>query len=200
MVLENYYIKSMSHKSDKELQDYIDNKDDFKEEAVLAAILELEKRGIKNDNLSVIKAELKSFESENIVASKTIENKTIELYSFYFILLFGILFSVFAGSILIYLNLIQLKNIARSKMAVLAGLSYSFLQVYLIDTFKITSPFISVFSSLLGIYLLYNYFIKSELKPDVEYKARSNWQPLLIGFLISLPIAYFVMKSMGTAE
>jgi len=199
MVLENYYSKSMSHKSDKELQDYIDKKDDFQEDAVLAAILELEKRGFKNDDLLAIKSEFESRKSENIELSKTIENKPIELYSFYFIILFGILFSVFAGSILIYLNLIQLKNKTRSRMAILAGLSYSFLQVYLIDTFKTTSPFISVFSSLLGIYLLYNYFIKPELKPNDNYITRSNWQPLLIGFLIILPIAYFLMKSVGAA-
>jgi len=197
MTNTNFYSPKMLRKSVVELQKYIDNKTDYQEDAVLAAIWELENRAPLNPEIQALKQELeaqnKQFEEEPIA----IKNETIALYSFNFIFLFGILFSVFAASILIGLNLIQLKNKPRSRMVLFTGLSYSFLQVYLIELFKITSPFVSIFSSLLGVYLLYYYFLKPELNPKETYQSRSTWQPLLIGMAIALPIAYYLMKAGG---
>ncbi len=195
MVTENYYSKSMMSKSDAELQEYIIYNADYQEEAVLAAIWELEKRGLNSEEITAIKTRLETNEFSGEKAKMKIGDKDIALYSFSFIILFGVLFSVFAGSILISLNLVQLKNKTLSRLAILLGLSYSLLQVYLMNLFKIKSPFISILSSFLGIYLLYNYLIKPALKPNTIYITRSSWQPLLIGFLISMPIAYFLMKS-----
>jgi len=199
MVLENYYSKSMPAKSEAELQEYINHHTEYQEEAVLAAVLELEKRGVNSEEINAIKTTLKTKEFSNEKQKVTIDDKDIALYSFNFILLFGVLFSVFAGSILISLNLGQLKNKYHSRLALLSGLSYTLLQIYLVDLFKVTSPVISVLSSFLGIYLLYYYFMKPALEPNTTYKTKSYWQPLLIGFLISLPVAYFLMKSGSAA-
>jgi len=189
----------MSRKSDAELQDYVIHNTNYQEEAVLAAIWELEKRNQLTDDTNALKIKLEAQDTETLKQEATTKEHTLELYSYNFIVLFGVLFSVFAGSILIGLNLIALKDKPHSRLAVLSGFGYSFLQVYLMDAFKITSSFVGVLSSLVGIYLLYHYFIKPKLKPDTTYPTRNIWQPLLIAILISLPIAYFMMKSMGVS-
>lgn len=197
MVNENFYSSKMLRKTVAELQKYIENKSDYQEDAVLAAIWELEKRNEFKPEMQTLKQELEAQNTEAINQPETVKNESVALYSFNFIILFGVLFSVFAGSILIGLNLGQLKNNPRARLATLSGLSYSFLQVYAIDYFKVTSPFISVFSSLFGIYLLFHYFLKPEIKPEENYIARSSWQPLLIALAIALPIAFFLIKSGG---
>lgn len=199
MVNENFYSKKMHQKSVSELQNYIKNRINYQEDAVIAAIWELENRNEIYPEMQVLKKELEALNNKVNVEPKMVEAKSVTLYSFNFIFLFGILFSVFAGSILIGLNLIQLKNKSRARLAIFSGLIYSFIQVYLIEYFKITSPFVSVFTSLLGIYMLNYYFLKPELKPDEIYLPQSTWQPLLIGIAIALPIAYFIMKSGGMA-
>ena len=199
MTNENYFSSKMLKMNESELKTYFNNSSDYQEEAVLAAIWELEKRGFDNPEILNLKTKLEAREIAAPIQSKSVAIEKIELYSFNFIILFGVLFSVFASSILIALNLIQLKNKAKSRLAIFSGLAYSLLQVYLMGAFKISSPIISVLTSLLGCYLLYQYFIKPELNSDTTYQTKSSWQPLLIGFLISLPVAYFLMKSMATA-
>lgn len=199
MTNKNFYSSKMLRKTLSELQNYIDNKSDYQEEAVLAAIWELEKRDEFKPDMQALKQELEAPDKDATNQPEAVKNESVALYSLNFIILFGVLFSVFAGSILIGLNLSQLKNKPRARLATFSGLSYSFLQVYLIDYFKITSPFISVFSSLFGIYLLYQYFLKPEIKPDGIYTAKSTWQPLLIALVIALPIAFYIMKSGGSA-
>ncbi|MCF6212825.1 MAG: hypothetical protein L3J45_02255 [Flavobacteriaceae bacterium] len=194
---ENYFSSKMIKMSESELKTYFNNNSDYQEEAVLAALCELEKRGFGNPEILSLKAKLEAREIKNPIQTQNTNSKNIELYSFIFIMLFGVLFSVFASSILIGLNLIQLKNKAKSRSVILSGLAYSLLQVYLMGALKIASPIISVLTSLLGVYMLYQYFIKPELNTDTTYQTKSSWQPLLIGFLISLPVAYFVMKSMA---
>jgi len=194
MVLENYYSKSMAEKSDAELQEYVSHHTDYQEEAVLAAIWELEKRHLVSDTIKSLKARLE-LQTTASKQESTAKEEDLALYSYNFIILFGLLFSVFGGSILIGLNLLQLKNKYMARMAVLSGFGFSLLQVYLMGVFKISSPVISVLLSLLGIRLLYFYFLKSALNTNIDYIKKSVWPPLAIGALISLPIAYFLMKS-----
>lgn len=196
---ENFYSKKMHRKTVAELQNYIKNRIDYQDEAVIAAIWELENRNEFKPEMQVLKQELEAFSNAVNVEPKMVKTESVALYTFNFIFLFGILFSVFAGSILISLNLVRLKNKLNARLVIFSGLIYSFIQVYLIEYFKITSPFVSVFSSLLGIYILNYYFLKPELKSGEIYQPQSTWQPLLIGIAIALPIAYFIMKSGGMA-
>ena len=54
MIKENYFSKKMTNKDVDELFLYVDKFEEFQEEAVLAAIWELEKRGIMNDKTSQV--------------------------------------------------------------------------------------------------------------------------------------------------
>lgn len=59
MKKENYFSKKLKNKSDFELRQYIENKEDYQKEAVQAAIWELESRGEKSEEASKIEEEIK---------------------------------------------------------------------------------------------------------------------------------------------
>lgn len=199
MVLENYYSKSMVQKSEKELHNYIDNKKDFQEEAVLAAIWELEKRGSLSVALLALKDALSSNLKavENPIGNTASKNDSLPLiYSNNFILIFGVLFSVFGAGILIAMNFMQLKKVKTARLFLFAGLGYSLLQMLVFSIFKTTSPLISVASSLLGVYML-NFYSNKEIPEDLKTAPRNIWNPIMVALLISVPLAYMVFKMSG---
>jgi hypothetical protein len=199
MVLENYYSKSMVQKSDKELQEYVNQKDDFQEEAVLAAIYELEKRGALSTAITTLKEALSSNLKvvEKPSGNTASKNNAIPLiYSNNFILIFGVLFSVFGAGILIAMNFMQLKKVKTARVYLFAGLGYSLLQMLVFSIFKTTSPLISVASSLLGVYML-NFYSNKEIPEDTKTAPRNIWNPIMVAILISLPLAYIVLKMGG---
>jgi hypothetical protein len=110
-------------------------------------------------------------------------------------MIFGILFSVFAGSILMAMNFVRLDKKKLARLVLLAGLSYSFLQVLIFDYLKVKNTFISVMSSLLGVYLLHFLFWQKNVEDDSIYPKRNAWNPVIIALGITLPIIYFMMKS-----
>jgi len=58
MTRENSFSKKLQGKSDAELQHYIDDKENFQEEAVLAAVWELEKRGKNAESAQTVAEEI----------------------------------------------------------------------------------------------------------------------------------------------
>jgi hypothetical protein len=196
---ENYFSVRMTRTSDSELKNYIENREDFQEVAVLAAILELEKRGIAVENSEEIKqeiSELEIIEEENFEAAPIHNSSSTPiLYSPKFIFIFGALFSVFGGGILMALNFIQLKKIKAAKLVVLASLTYTFLLIYLFDILEVKNAIISLMSSLFGIYLLEQLIWKKEFPTEINYEKRAIWKPILIGIAIALPMAYFLIAS-----
>ena len=69
---ENFFSMKMAKLSIDELKNYVKNKDDFQDYAVLTAILELEKRGINIENSEQIKLEIETtkVETTEIIQSK----------------------------------------------------------------------------------------------------------------------------------
>ena len=120
MMQENFFSKKIATKSDSELQNYIDNKTHFQEDAVLAAIWELEKRNKAGENSKKVKLEIEQERKDSIEKiEKQDPNITDDinapiLYHSRFILIFGAILSVFASSILMALNFAQ---IDKKKMA-----------------------------------------------------------------------------------
>ncbi|MFK5890547.1 MAG: hypothetical protein QM486_07435 [Flavobacteriaceae bacterium] len=199
MIVENYYSKSMPSKSDTELQEYVNQKDDFQEEAVLAAICELEKRGALSTAISTLKEALSRNlkEADEPIGNTVSKNNAIPLiYSNNFILIFGVLFSVFGAGILIAMNFMQLKKVKTARIYLFAGLGYSLFQMFVFSIFKTTSPLISVASSLLGVYML-SFYSNKEMPEDLKTAPRNIWNPIMIAILISLPLAFIVLKMSG---
>jgi len=196
MVSENFYSKSMGSKSESELLEYYHHHSDYQEAAVLAALWELEKRGLAKPDILNLKSDLETRKVEKQEPTQKTITTNVALYSSNFILLFGVLFSVFAAGILVSLNFRELKKVKLARIFLLSGLAYSFLQMIVFSQFKTTSPLISVATSLLGVYLL-NYYSAKEMPEDVKSTPRNIWYPIMIAVLISLPVAYILMKSIA---
>jgi Tol biopolymer transport system component len=198
MSQENFYSPKMILKTEDELRDYIDNQDHFQKEAVLAAIWELEKRGIPIENSAQIKEEITanipeiSMETATAPIENTKQTETPELYSTQFILIFG-LFSLLGGGILMALNFMQLKNVKAARLVVIVAVIYSLLTGIALQSFGITNMFISLAVSMLGIYLLYDFVYKKEFPKDLKnYTPRNIWTPILILLALSIPLLYLL--------
>lgn len=214
----------MSKMSDSELKNYTDNKDHFQEYAVLSAVLELEKRGILVENADQIKQEAKAIEA---IETAKIEASTQEatnaqsqevpsLYSTQSIFIFGALFSVFGGSVLMILNLFQLNKKNSGWYVIIGTFIYSFSLTYIygflnltekvsltnLATFSdlITAFLISLISNLLGIYLLYFFIWKKEVPENLNYKKKAIWKPVLIILAINLIAAILLIASGGLPQ
>lgn len=213
---ESFFSVRMSKMSDSELKKYVDNKDEFQDYAVLSALLELEKRGIPVENSALIKQEIEEVEvAQKEEIGETIEatnfSETPALYSTQSIFIFGALFSVFGGGVLMLLNLFQL-NKKNSGWHVIIGsiiysisLSYIYTFLNISDKVSITNLvsiddifialLISVISNLLGVYLLYHFIWKKEVPSDLNYKKKAIWKPILIILAINLAAAILLMAS-----
>lgn len=142
----------MAHKSDAELMLYINNAERYTQEAVSAAIAELQKRGkeistaeaaaisarIESRQQELIQQEKRSFEfispwnNENIVE----DERAPQLYSPRAIYIFSILFSLVAGSILLAMNVKDKK--ARWPIIVY-GIAYTVLAMIISANIQINS-------------------------------------------------------------
>lgn len=207
MSQENFYTKQMLLKSDDELKNYIENQDHFHEDAILAALLELEKRGVEVEESERIKqtiAEVKTLEKEEEVDTLNFQqntsNETPELYSTKYILIFG-LFTLLGGSILMALNFMQLNNKKAARLVIMASLSYSLASAIILQSLGITNPVMSVVVSILGIYLLYEFIYKKEFPQNItDYKPRNIWIPIIICLAVSLPLLYLLAATGGLPQ
>lgn len=217
---ESLLSKRMANMPNAELKNYVDNKDDFQDYAVLSAILELEKRGIPVENAGDIKAALTVIAPvEEIEASQATETNhtTIKsgpsLYSTQAIFIFGALFSVFGGSILMVLNLFQLNKKNSGWYVIIGAIVYSFALSYVYTFLNITDKvsitnmasfedlltalIISLISNVLGIYLLYEFIWKREVPADLNYRKKSITKPILIILAINFLAAILLLSSGG---
>ena len=208
----------MAKMSDSELKNYTDNKDDFQEHAVLSAVLELEKRGVLVENSELIKQEVKAFEAiekEKIdipLETTTSQSKNIpSLYSTKSIFIFGAIFSVFGGSVLMVLNLFRLNKKNSAWHVIIGTFIYSFSLNYVYAFLNLTDRLsltnlasytdlfiaftISILSNLLGIYLLYYFIWKKEVPTDLNYETKATWKPVIIILIINLLAAILLIAS-----
>ena len=197
MIRENYYSGKMSKMSDEELQKYTDNRNHFQEEAVMAAIWELERRGSTIENVEIEDSEVEEIEETSDFADLKEVKGEITLYSPKFIFIFGVLFSVFGAGILMAMNFASLDKKNCATKVIIYSLIYSLLQVMLFELLDVTSPFVSMATSVLGVYLLDEFVWKKEIPGDLKYVKRAVWKPILIGFIIILPFVLLIIQSGG---
>lgn len=145
------YAAKMSRKTDAELRDYVTNRFQYREEAVLAALAELDRRGIPEPTAATLISELqvskqetdrretaaRQQEEEKEQARRVVRGEgepEVEpqtgpaLYSPGTITIFSVLFSMVAGGILLALNLRALRRTGPALLVV------AFLLVYTVGT------------------------------------------------------------------
>jgi len=215
---ESFFSIRMTKMSDSELKKYVDNKDEFQDYAVLAAVLELEKRGVSVENGAQIKQEISEVEvvekeviGEPIEFESTASTTTPELYSTQSIFIFGALFSVFGGGILMLLNLFKLNKRNSGWYVIIGSIVYSFSLSYIYRLLNISDKvlitnlvtiddiiialFISVISNLFGVYLLYYFIWNKEVPSNLNYRKKAIWKPILIILAINIVAGLLLMGS-----
>lgn len=198
---ENHFSKIMVDKSINELNEYIDKKSTFQEDAVLAAMWELERSGISDEKFSNIEVEIevkKEKQKEQTDIFKPDKNITDDpnaplLYNPRFILVFGALFSVFAGGILYAINFSRLNQKKNALLVILTSLAYSILQVTILILIETGTSMLTLPVSLLGVYLIDTLFWKKYTADNLKYRKQSVWVALIIALLIWVPIGYLII-------
>lgn len=103
MTKENYFSKKMVNMTDRELQNYIDNKSQFQEDAILAAIWELENREKAESEHNEIKVKIetkKKQAKENVNNSFAIPKDIANSIKKASYILFGTIFLGLLNSVL----------------------------------------------------------------------------------------------------
>jgi len=205
MTKENYFSKKMVNKTDNDLQDIIDNKSQFQEDAVLAAIWELEKRHKVGDDIKNVESQIikkRKDENERIEKVKKDSNITDDpeaplLFHPKYILIYGALFSVFAGGILMAMNFSRLGKNKFAWLTVFTALAYSVIQIITFNQIEISSSALTIPINYLGIYLLEILFWKKQVSNDLKYRKRSIWISLIIGIVITGLLIYLMIIGGG---
>ncbi|PKP46846.1 MAG: hypothetical protein CVT94_13285 [Bacteroidetes bacterium HGW-Bacteroidetes-11] len=205
MTKENYFSNKMVNMTNVELQNYVNDKSLYEDEAVLAAIWELEKRNTADgENRSIeLQIEQKQKEAETRIEKVKKESNITDdpnaqiLYHSRFVLIFGAFFSVFAGSILMALNFARLGNKKIAWLVVFSGLVYSTIQILVMDQIGTRNSGLAFFAGLFGMLILESVFWKRRVPSDLKFRKRSIWGALIISFIVSLPFIYAVIVSEG---
>ncbi|MCW3806916.1 hypothetical protein [Plebeiibacterium marinum] len=207
MILEYEYSDKMLSKTVAELYKYVDEKDRFQEGAVLAAARELLKRGETREDLSDVIYEMEVFflEQKGIVDVEDAEpdvneNNIPVIYHPRFIRIFGVLFSVFAGSILMAMNLSRLHKEKMARQTVLAGLAYSIVQGTIFYKFNIQVTGLTLIVSLIGMNVLEFFIWNKQVPVNMKFRNRNVWVPLLVGVLVLIPLVYYVVSTGGLLQ
>ena len=207
MILEYEYSDKMLSKTVAELYKYVDEKDRFQEGAVLAAARELLKRGETREDLSDVIYEMEVFflEQKGIVDVEDSEpdvneNNIPVIYHPRFIRIFGVLFSVFAGSILMAMNLSRLHKEKMARQTVLAGLAYSIVQGTIFYKFNIQVTGLTLIVSLIGMNVLEFFIWNKQVPVNMKFRNRNVWVPLLVGVLVLIPLVYYVVSTGGLLQ
>lgn len=203
MIKENYYSNRMAGMSDRNLREYIENKSLYDDEAILAAIWELEKRNQASDELSELENQINQnriYENE-VTEQKggkhyfTVDADAPILYSPRFILVFGVLFSVFGGGILLAINFLKLGKKNYAILIVFISLLFSMLQGVFFLLLNVSSSLVTLPTSLFGIYLIQILFWKRLIPEDLKFQKRNVWGALLIASMISLTMVYYIFQA-----
>ncbi|OON70791.1 hypothetical protein [Hymenobacter sp. CRA2] len=194
--MEDYAAK-MAGKTDAELQLYVDRRAEYREEAVLAALTELERRGHAVPDASMLRESLQvaalqaaaqappappTWARPAEAAAVEEEPTGPELYSPGTIAIFSIVFSCMVGGVLLLLNFLRLRRYggAALLMALVIGMfgAQIWLPTYLaklsVDPRAALIGF-NLLMALLYVYVLWPLFIGAQ-----SYQPRSWLTPLLV--------------------
>ncbi|GGG44468.1 hypothetical protein [Hymenobacter glacieicola] len=217
------YAAKMSRKTDAELRDYVDNRYQYREEAVLAALDELARRGTPEPRAAALAEELRisqqdtnrreaaarelvvEQEQTRRIARGQVDPELAEatgpaLYSPGTITIFSVLFSMLAGGLLLVLNLRTLRRTGPALLVVAFMIAYmvggGYLLFWLKQLYGDQYNWLGSFFNLPAV-LLYNLFFWPRYIGPQPYRSRSWLGPLLVCGLIMLAFYYFALRFKG---
>jgi hypothetical protein len=187
----NNFTQNMLKKSNAELENILEDKKMYTDEAIQAVIWELENRNIIEKgsithNLAILEKDVlieeKELDKANHEASSEAAVFPI-LYSKRAIQGFTIFFSTLFGAVLLMSNLKKM-NKPKARVEVLVfGISYTFLTIILLDYLPKTF-FLTILFNLVGYAVLVEYFWNKNLGKELQHQKKQISKPLIISFAI----------------
>jgi len=204
------FAAKMGRKTDAELRQYVDRYTDYREEAVLAALDELERRGrvvaeagtIRTDVQPVVEqraAEAATAHAAEAAATVVEPDPATgpALYSPATIAIFSVLFSFLAGGVLLVINLFKLDKQSKALRLLLFIVLYlvgsSYLLQWAIAQFGPEARWVSAAVNL-GAVVAYLWFFWPRYVGQRSYLSR-GWLPALVVCLLLFGSLYVLMQS-----
>lgn len=207
------YAEKMGRKTLPELLLYVRNRAEYREDAVLAALDELARRGAEPADAAAVRAELQPVvekqrqEAGQAAARATPAAETLpgqpqteaegpELYSPGTIALFSMLFSFLAGGILMILNMFRLKESGKALRLILFVIVFLMASSYglqwLMTSYGQQMRFFSVAVNLIAVLAYLLYFWPRYVGPR-SYVSR-QWLPALL-ICMALMIGLYMLAA-----
>ena len=187
----NNFTQNMLKKSNTELENILEDKKTYTDEAIQAVIWELENRNIIEKgsithNLAILEKDVLIEEKELDKANHEASSEATVfpvLYSKRAIQGFTIFFSTLFGAVLLMSNLKKM-NKPKARVEVLVfGISYTFLTIILLDYLPKTF-FLTILFNLVGYAVLVEYFWNKNLGKELQHQKKQISKPLIISFAI----------------
>jgi hypothetical protein len=204
----NEYSISLRRLDDEQLREYITKPENYQNDAILAAIWELEhRRPLRKDEIA-LEAEISgragnsevSIPNTSISEFKIEESKIPSLYSVRSIHVFSVLFSVLAGGILMAINFSRTTQKAEAIKVLGFSVGYTFISILILAIPGTQSPVISLILNLLGAYLIYELFWKRVLGNEFRFKKQQVWTTLIIALIIISPLVWWYITQSGALQ
>ena len=184
----NSFTQKMSKKSNTELEQIIQEKKNYTQEALQAVIWELENRRL------IKKGEIKleeTSQNQDVQIFEKFKESSIEelelpiLYSKKAIQGFTIFFSTLFGAVLLMSNLKAVNNYKARFQVLVFGIGYTLLSAVVLHYLP-KSFFTTLIFNLIGYVILTEFFWNTKLGKDAQYKNKKIKKPLTISLLILL--------------
>jgi len=204
------YAAKMGRKTDAELRQYVDRYIDYREEAVLAALDELERRGQAVTEADAIRTDVRPVVEQRAAEAATARAAEVAatavepdlatapvLYSPATIAIFSVLFSFLAGGVLLVINLFKLDKQSKALRLLLFIVLYlvgsSYLLQWAIAQFGTEARWVSAAINL-GAVVAYLWFFWPRYVGQRSYLSR-GWLPALVVCLLLFGSLYVLMQS-----
>ena len=207
------FQRLMTKKSDKELEEYLNNIMAYSRDIVEAAIQELKNRGRLFTEVELSTFESKIQERENTIGKNTItvrdsiekniveDESALALYSRKTVDWTTLIFGIIVGSILMALNF---KSVEKKKgiIAVLFfGILYFILEIFIMsflpdDMASSLTNVVRLGLNGLGAYIMHTLIWNKFIGKDFEYRKKTVWLPILIGIIINVLFILLWFNSM----
>jgi len=187
---KNSFTNNMSKKSNKELEEIIQDKEKYTNEALQAVVWLLEDRGLlQKDEIVIEGVSNITEEVEETIESNADKETNFEefelplLYSKSAIQGFTIFFSTFFGAILLMSNLKAQNQSKARKQVLLFVILFTIVSYIILNAFP-SMMFLSLVFNVIGSLILIEYFWSKYLGKDIPFTKKRITKPLLISFSI----------------
>ena len=201
---QNRFTSKFQNKSISELEFIASDKEDFEEDARLAAAWLLEEKSGSTVKANQIEEEIQIQKQKEIQRDKdhkesikknkfiTDDPKAPELYSKRVITIFSVLFSSIFGAVLLIINLYKLKKQKAAIIVLGLGLVLTVLTAIAANSLKIGN--IALVFNLVGAFIWTEGFWNKLIGKETLHRPKSWIIPAIISVVISAPILYFAIQ------